>query len=696
MRIPCRSGFGCWVVVASLLLVAIPGFSQTSAAPSASPSDETFKLLPSLNKDVMDSAGDPCVDFYRYACGNWSKTHPIPSDSPYSDQFYNLDQYNHQVLHAILEKAAPAGSARDANTQKIGDYYASCSDEAAIQQKALAPLQPELDRISKLTSKDQLPELLAHFQLIGVNAFLGFGSQQDFKDATRVIAVIVQAGLGLPEKDYYLRAGEKDDEIRKQYVEHVAKVLKLLGDTDAQTATNAQAIMKLEAALAKVSLDVTSQRDPQNIYHVMPNSGLQALTPSFNFAHFYPGTGTPEFSELNVAEPDFFKGLDRVITETDLPTIQAYLRWQLVLSMPGTVLPKALDEENFDFGGRKLTGTPEQQPRWKRCVSSTDGALGEALGRAYVEQQFPASSKEQSLQMIHDVEGALDRDIDSLDWMSAGTKKLAKEKLSLIANKIGYPNRWRDYSKLTIERGDAMGNYLRATEFESRRQLAKIGKTVDRDEWGISPPTVNAYYNASMNDINFPAGVLQSPFFDPSSSTSLNYGHIGLFMGHEITHGFDDQGRQFDGHGNLNDWWTKEDAAKFTEKAECLVNEYGQFSVGDTKLNGKLTLGENTADNGGMRLAYMAFLARAAQQGVDLEKKGASGYTPLQEVFLGFAQDWCAAWRPELERLIATTDPHSPDRFRANGVLVNMPEFGKAFGCKAGQPMVAVKSCRVW
>jgi endothelin-converting enzyme/putative endopeptidase len=657
---------------------------------------QIFFTIAGLDKSLMDTSTDPCVDFYQYACGNWSKLHPIPSDAPSSDQFYNLEQYNRQVLHGILENAAANDAPRDANARKIGDYYASCMDEDAVQKKGLTPLQPELDRINGLTRKDQLPELLAHYQLLNVNAFLAYGSQQDFKDATRTIAVAGQNGLGLPEKDYYFRTGAKDEEIRKQYVQHITNILKLLGSSEGQAARDAAAIMKLETALAKVSLDVTSQRDPHNIYHRMPVKDLQSLTPAFAWSHFYPATGAPAFSEINVAEPEFFRGMNRVIVETDMQTIKAYLRWQLISSIAGSVLPKALDEEKFDFYDRKLAGIPEQEVRWKRCVRSTDVALPEALGKAYVEQQFPAASKEKAVQMIHDIEGAMSRDIDSLDWMSVATKERAKDKLHLIANKVGYPDRWRDYSRLEIVRGDAFGNYSRAEEFESRRQLAKIGKPVDREEWLTSTPTVNAFYDPSMNDINFPAGVLQPAFFSATQPEALNYGHIGLFMGHEITHGFDDQGKQFDGHGNLEDWWTKQDDEKFNVKAQCIVDEYSQFSVADTKLNGRLSLGENAADNGGMRLAYAAFVAQAAQEGVNLNRKSVDGYTPLQDFFLGFAQDWCSQWRPELERLVATTDPHSPSRFRANGVLVNMPEFGKAFGCKVGQPMLSAKPCRVW
>ncbi|MFZ0479141.1 MAG: M13 family metallopeptidase [Terriglobales bacterium] len=679
-----------------LFLLCVSALFAQQPNPAAAAAPHTYSLIPGIDKTIMDTAADPCVDFYQYACGNWAKLHPIPPDSPDSDQFYNLDQYNQQILHAILDKAAVDDAGRDANTTKIGDYYASCVDDAAIEKKGLAPLKPELDRIDALTSKDQLPELLAHYQLINVNAFIGFGSQQDFKDATRSIAVVQQGGLGLPEKDYYLREGAKDKEIRDQYVQHITNILKLLGASEKQAASDAAAIMKLETELAKVSLDITSQREPHNVYHMMPAKELQALTPVFNWEHFYPSSGSPALAEINVAEPEFFKGMNRVIAETNLPTIKAYLRWQLVASIPGSILPKALDAEKFDFNGRKLSGTPEQQPRWKRCVRSTDASLPEALGKAYVVQQFSPSSKVKALQMIHDIEAAMDRDIESLDWMSAATKKRAQEKLHLIANKVGYPDKWRDYSKLEIVRGDAFGNNLRATEFESRRQLEKIGKLVDREEWLTSTPTVNAFYNPSMNDINFPAGVLQPAFFDASEPDAVNYGHIGLFMGHEITHGFDDEGRQFDGHGNLEDWWTKEDGEKFTEKAQCIVDEYGQFSVGDTKINGKLTLGENTADNGGMRLTILAYLARASASGTDLEKKSEDGYTPIQQMFLGFAQDWCSEWRPELERLVATTDPHSPARFRANGVLVNTPEFGKAFGCKVGQPMMPAKACRVW
>ncbi|MDR3763008.1 MAG: M13 family metallopeptidase [Acidobacteriota bacterium] len=684
---------------AGLLVLACPLMLTAQAAPAAAKAAEApaaYQPIPLLDKSIMDTQADPCADFYQYACGNWSKQHPIPADSPESDQFYNLEQVNTQVLHKILESAAVNDSSRDAIHQKIGDYYASCMDETAVNEKSAAALKREVERIDALRSKAELPALLAHLQLINVGAFLSFSSQQDFTDATKEIAVASQSGLGLPEKDYYFRAGEKDDEIRQQYVAHIAKILSLLGTPEAQAKSDAAAIMKLETALAKVSLDITAQREPHNIYHMKPPAELQTLTPGFDWAAFFQATGAPRFTEVNVAELDFFPGMAQVIQDTDLSTIKAYLRWQLVTAMPGTMLPRALDEENFDFFGRKLAGQPEQRARWKRCVTITDRNLPEALGRVYVEHNFSGQSKEKALAVIHDIEVSMAADIDSLDWMSAETKVKAREKLHLIANKIGYPEKWRDYSSLNIVRGDAFGNGLRAVEFESHRQLAKIGQPVNRDEWFMSPPTVNAYYDPSMNNINFPAGVLQPAFFDAAASDALNYGHAGAVIGHEITHGFDDQGRQFDGYGNLKDWWTKDDAARFEEKSDCTVKEYAAFKVGDTNLNGKLTLGENTADNGGMRIAWMAFLSRIARENAALDTKTAAGFTPRQEFFLAFTQNWCSEWRPELERLVATTDPHSPSRFRANGVLVNMPEFGQAFGCKVGQPMRPAKTCRVW
>ena len=605
-------------------------------------------------------------------------------------------EYNQRVLHMMLEQAAEVGSDRGPNEQKIGDYYASCMDQDAINHKGLAPFQPELDRIAELNSKNELTSLLAHHQLVNVNSFLNYGEQQDFKDARKQIAALDQGGLGLPERDYYFRAGEAAEKTRKEYVQHITNVLKLMGEPESQAMSDAQAIMQLETALAKVSMDITSRRDPQNVYHLMPVTEVAGLTPDLAWTQFFKDTGTPPITELNVANPDFFKGLNTLLSSTGLPVIKTYLRWQLINSTPSEVLPKAFDDEHFDFYGHKLRGQPEQRARWKRCVQATDGALGEALGQVYVAQEFPPSSKQATLQMVHDIETAMDQDIDTLDWMGPATKVRAKEKLHAIADKIGYPDHWQDYSKLVVVRADAYGNAMRAIEFENHRELAKIGKPVDRGEFGMSPPTVNAYYNPSMNDINFPAGILQPPFYDPHATDAEDYGHIGAIVGHELTHGFDDQGRQFDGNGNLSDWWTAEDGKKFEEKTDCEVKEYSGFTaVDDAKVNGKLTLGENTADNGGLRLAYIAFLADAKRKNIDLSQKQ-DGYTPVQQFFLGYGQNWCGATRPEQLRVQVQTDPHSPRQFRLDGVVQNMPEFGQAFGCKAGQPMMPANYCRVW
>ncbi len=666
-------------------------FAQTSERASSEP-----KLLPSLDSSLIDKSANPCVDFFHYACGNFSKLYPIPNDrSSYGTGAMVFD-YTQAVLHEILDKAAAGGANRTANEQKIGDYYAACMDTSAIENAGLKPLQPDLDRIAAIHDKQALSGLFARFQLINVNAFFGYGEQQDFADARKQIALVDQGGLGLPERDYYLRTGNVPEKTRKEYVEHIGKILTLMGEPETQAAADAKEIMALETALAKASMDITARRDPKSIYHMMPVSELKTLAPVIDWDRFLQETGAPPVSEVNVLNPEFFKALNAILSSTDLETIKTYLRWQLVASTDGTVLPKAIDDEIFDFNRRKLAGQPEQRMRWKRCVSSTDGSLGEALGEVYVAQQFPASSKAAMLEMVHNIEAAMGQDLDTLDWMSAETKARAREKLHAIANKIGYPDHWRDYSKLEIIRGDAFGNLERAAVFENHRQLAKIGKPVDRGEWGMTPPTVDAYYNSSMNDINFPAGILQSPLYNPKSTDAGNYGGIGGVIGHELTHGFDDEGRQFDGNGNLADWWTATDAKKFQEKVDCEVREYGNFTVvDDVKINGQLTLGENTADNGGLRLAYLAFLAQAKSKNLDLTSKQ-DGLTPLQQFFLGYGQGWCGQTRPEQLRLQVQTDPHSPRQFRVNGVVQNMPEFGEAFGCKAGQPMMPVHACRVW
>jgi putative endopeptidase len=684
----------------TVLLVTFAAFLSASLmwaqAQSSPAADKAYKLLPGLDKQLIDTSADPCVDFFQYACGNFPKLYPIPSDRSGFGIGAMIAEYTENILHTMLEKAAAGGANRTPNEQKIGDYYASCMDTAEIDKKGLQPLQPDLDRIAALKNKNELPELLAHFQMINVNAFFGFGEQQDFKDATKQIAAADQGGLGLPERDYYFRTGEVAEKTRAEYVQHITNMLKLMGEPEAQATSDAKKIMNLETALAKVSLDITSRRDPKKIYHMMPVKELEAITPEFSWNHFLADIKTPPITDLNVTVPDFFKGLNALLASTDLDTIKTYLRWQLVNSTDSTALPKALDEEEFDFNRHELAGQPEQRARWKRCVAATDQALGEALGQVYVAQEFPPSNKQATVQMVHDIEAAMDQDLEHLDWMSPETRTRAEQKLHAVADKIGYPDHWRDYSKLEIIRGDAFGNAQRAAEFENRRELNKIGKPVDRGEWGMSPPTVDAYYNPSMNDINFPAGILQPPFYDKNATDAENYGHGGAIVGHELTHGFDDQGRQFDANGNLEDWWTAGDAKRFEEKTDCEVKEYDNFTaVDDVKVNGKLTLGENTADNGGLRLAYVAFLADAKRKHLDLDEKQ-DGYTPIQQFFLAFGQDWCGENRPEQLRLQVQTDPHSPRQFRVDGVVQNMREFGRAFGCKEGQPMMPVNSCRVW
>jgi putative endopeptidase len=680
-----------------MIAFALAAPAQTPTAPKQ---PDTVTPIPGYDPAAMDTTADPCADFYQYACGNFAKLHPIPPDLPEFDQFANLYEFNTQALHQLVDKAAQAHPAPGSNEQKIGDYYASCLDTDAIDKAGLAPIQPELDRIAALRSKDELPALIAHLNREGVGAFFDYGSMQDFKDATREIAYIDQGGLGLPEKDYYLRSDAKSQETRRQYVAHLANMLKLLGDKPELAASEAQKIMDFETALAKASQGVVERRDPQKIYHMMALTSFSATVPVIDTPKYVQMIGSPAVENLNVVSPDFFPALNKTIEATDLDTIRAYLRAHLADSF-SMRLPHAFDDEHFDFYGRKLEGTPQEQARWKRCVHATDSALGEALGKVYVEQYFTPDMKASTLQMVHDIETAMGKDIQQSEWMSAETKVKAEEKLHAVADKIGYPNKWRDYSKLQIRPGDALGNSVRAREFETAYQLNKIGKPVDRQEWQMTPPTVNAYYDPSMNDINFPAGILQPAFYDKNARNATNYGHIGAVVGHELTHGFDDQGSQFDAKGNLHNWWTPEDKKNFDERTGCIADEYSKFTaVDDVKVNGKLTLGENVADNGGARLAYMALMARAAMSAMPAaataEEKAESKYTPQQRFFIGYAQNWCSNERPELLRMLAQTDPHSPDAIRVRGVLVNMPEFSQAFSCKTGQAMAPAQRCRVW
>jgi putative endopeptidase len=647
--------------------------------------------VPVIDPTAIDHAVSPCQNFYKFACGNWIKNNPIPPDRGRWTRFDSLTELNLAKLRGILETAA-AGT--DPATRKIGDFYASCMDEAGIEAKGLAPLAPALARIDELTGAAGLPAQLAQQHQLGMRAFFSFRSTQDNADATKVIGEADQGGLGLPDRDYYLRTDEKSVELRNAYRRHVAAMFKLMGGDPAAAEHDADLVLAIETELAKASLDRVKRRDPKNLDHKLRRDELAGLAPRFAWDDYLAAVGQGSLETLNVGWPDFFKGFDGVLAADDPAALKAYLRWHLI-SGAAPLLPKAFVDERFNFQGRVLSGAKEDRPRWKRCVEQTNRLLGEELGRAYVAAYFGSKTRDETLATVRSIEASYADDIASLDWMTPDTKAKALAKLEAIANKIGYPDKWRDYSALDIVRGDALGNVLRAQGFEFRRQLAKIGKPVDRGEWYMPPPTVNAYYSSRYNDINFPAGILQPPFYDATRDAAANYGAIGSVMGHEMTHGFDDQGRHYDGAGNLKDWWTPADASAFEARAACLVGEYGDFTaVGDLKVNGRLTLGENIADNGGVRLSYAA-LEKALKGGTP---PPVDGLTAPQRFFVAYAQSWCGSATEQDERRRALTDPHSPPEFRVNGVVVNQPEFAKAFSCPAGSPMVPPpeKICRVW
>jgi endothelin-converting enzyme/putative endopeptidase len=645
--------------------------------------------------ETIDKSADPCVDFYQYSCGSWLKAAEIPPDQPRWGSFAELQERNRAILREILEEAAAAGGGRAPIDQKIGDYYATCIDEKAADQKGLSPLEPELARIADVKDKAGLIDAVARVHLIGPNPLFNFYSAPDLHDADQVIATIDQGGLSLPDRDYYLKDEAKNLEMRAHLVEYASRLFQLDGQSEQQSSQSAQTVLRIETALAKASMDRTLRRDPKTRDHKMTREQASALAPNFYLDRYFADIGAPRFSELNVGNPDFFRQVSAVLESEPLEALKIYVSWQL-LDDASPWLGKPFVDANFKMQ-QALTGQAEIKPRWKRCVSSTDLALGEALGQRYVEKTFGPEAKQRMQTMVAALEKSLGEDIDGVGWMSAETKKQAHLKLAAIQNKIGYPNRWRDYGRLSIVRGDLVGDFLRANQFESERQIAKIGKPVDRNEWEMTPPTVNAYYNPSHNEIVFPAGILQPPFFDKDVDDAVNFGGIGLVIGHELTHGFDDQGRKYDPQGNLRDWWTAEDGKQFEQRASCVASEYSAFvAVDDLKLNGKLTLGENTADNGGARISLNALAEMNQQHPSAAAAQKIDGYTPEQRFFLGFGRVWCEKQRPEFARMRVGVDPHSPGKYRVDGVVENMPEFEKAWDCKAGQPMVSQNACRVW
>jgi len=665
------------------LLLAVP-FVVSSAQQAAEPH------TPALDVTAMDRSIDPCVDFFAYVCAGWIKNNPIPPDQSAWDLYSKMEDENKTKLREILEASSSPDANRTAVNQKIGDYYASCMDEKAIEAKGADPLKPQLDRIANISSKVELADAASAMSID--NVLFRFYSIQDYRDASQVVANADQGGLGLPDRDYYLKTDSKSEELRKAYVAHVQKMFELLGDKPDTAATEAQTVMRIETALAKGSMTRVERRDPKSLDHKLSSGDLRKISPDFQWDVYFTKVGLPSLASLNVSAPNFFKTLNGEIDKESLPDWKTYLRWHLVHAGAAQLSSPFLNE-NFAFYGKTLQGQQELKPRWKRCTEYVDDYLGEALGQAYVEKYFPPEAKQKALTIVNEIRTAMEQDINSLDWMSPATKQQALTKLHAMANKIGYPDKWRDYSKLEIVRGDNLGNVDRARQFEFNRQLGKIGKPVDRGEWDMTPPTVNAYYDPQMNDINFPAGVLQPPAFDPESDAAPNYGDTGGTVGHELTHGFDDEGRQFDAKGNLRDWWTADDAKKFEQRAACISNQYSNYTiVDDIKINGKLTLGEDVADLGGVLLAYMAWKADTKDQKLE----PLDDLTPDQRFFVGYGQSWCGHVRDESKRLRATVDPHSPEKYRTNGVVSNMPQFQEAFHCKAGQPMVNANRCRVW
>ena len=674
-------------------------------APATSAAEQAPKLE-HFDPNMVDKQLQPCQDFYRFVCSKWQASNPIPADQVAWGTGSGLQFWNESVLRDTLQSSAQ-GQDRSPVKQMIGDYWSACMDESGIESAGLRDLTPKLQHINAMTNKSELADQLAqvHMSVPGAwqqddnqtnAALLGFSGIQDYDDASKVVAGIDQGGLGLPGRDFYLNNDAKSVDIRNKYVQHIGKMLQLSGEDQTQASADAKVILDMETAMARAAMDNVRRRDPKNVNNKMSLQQVRALTPSLNWDKYIADIGAPSSEHYLVSSPEFFRALEQLIQQHPVEHWKAYLRWNLI-NGESRYLPKSFVDEHFDFYSHTLLGAKQQLPRWRRCVRMADRDLGEALGQAYVERAFPPQSKQRTIELVDDIERALDRDISEVSWMAPETKKQAAEKLHAIEDKIGYPNKWRDYSSVKIVPDSYVNNVQQSTQFEFHRQLNKIGKPVDRGEWTMTPPTINAYYDPQLNTINFPAGILQPPYFDKNQDASVNYGAIGMVIGHEIIHGFDDQGRKFDAKGNLRDWWTPADAKAYDERGKCISDEYTQeVPEAGVKQNGKLTQGEDTADNGGLHLAIMALDKKLKAEGKSLDTKGSDGWTERQRFFLSYANSWCTQYRPELIRTVVLTNPHSIPKYRVNNVVANMPEFQHAFSCKKGAPMVHANACRVW
>ncbi len=659
---------------------------------AASPAVES--RLRTLEVEGIGSTGEACTDFYQYADGAWLRNNPIPSDRPRWGTSDELRQRNQNDLRDILEKLASGKTAAAGSEErKLGDFYGACMDEAGIEAKGLMPVQPELARIDAISTAAALRDEIAHLHSLGVGVVFAFGSEEDRKDSSRVVAAAVQAGLGLPDRDYYMKTDAKSVELRKKYLAHVAKTLELAGSPPKKASADAKTILAFETRLAKASQNNVDLRDPDKTHHPMTLDALTKQNPDLDWVSYFRTQEVPATVSLNVWQPAFFSEADAMVKSVPLVTWRTYLRWQLLAAAAPTLTRKFVDED-FQFNRKTLAGVPDMQPRWKRCVNATDGAMGMALGRIYVRDHFPPEAKKRVDELVRNLLAALDDDIQTLSWMSPETKKAASAKVATFSTKIGYPDRWRDYSTLEMARDSYAGDVLAANRFEFRRDVSKIGKPVDRADWAMNPPEVNDQHYSARNEILFPAGILQPPFFYPDGDDAINYGAIGGVIGHEIIHSFDNSGRKFDAKGNQVDWWTEEDAKRFEEGASCIIRQFdGYFVDRDVHENGALVQGEAIADLGGLTIAYRALRKSLEGKG---EPAQIDGLTADQRFFIANARLWASNHRPEFARLMAQTNEHPIGQFRAVGTVSNMPEFVRAFGCTPGSAMVRTLRCQIW